>query len=342
MKSFPMFIKTTDRRVIIVGGGEQAAQKARLILKTDALIVLAALDLDDELTALVDTGRATHHAGPLTRAFFAGAAMVFIASGCFAVDISAHVIAKDAGCLVNVVDQPTLCDMTTPSLVDRDPVVVAIGTEGTAPVLARQIKTLLEEALPQNLGGLAALAGRLRGAVAAQVTRARRREFWRWVFADTPRQLWTKGAEAHAARAIKAAIAAGGAPTAAKGSITLIPAPPGARDLLTLRAVQRLQEADVIFYDPAAGEDALELARRDAERIPVSGPDSVNSWPLAQTDARILAEAKQGRRVVKLTTSEDVTFTAMMHARRDDISVECVPSVSVKTDQHAAQQQRTA
>ncbi|MEM1234806.1 MAG: NAD(P)-dependent oxidoreductase [Pseudomonadota bacterium] len=303
MKAFPMFIKTTGRRVIIVGGGEQAAQKARLMLKTDARIVFAAQELEDELSGLVAEGRAEHYDGPLTPEFFQGAAIVFVASGCFAVDICAHGLAKAAHCAVNVVDQPHLCDLTTPSLVDRDPVVIAIGTEGTAPVLARQIKTQLEEQLPQTLGGLAALAGRLRASVAAKVPRAGRRAFWRWVFAEGPMRKWARGAEAHAAQDIKAAIAAGGAPVKEDGAISVVGVGPGgaeARELITLRGVQRLQEADVIFYDADVGEDVLELARRDAERV-FTGPfDGAASWPGVAD--RILSEARKGARVVQLQT----------------------------------------
>ena len=268
MHAFPMFIKTTGRRVVVVGGGEQAAQKTRLMLKTDARIVLAAPVLDEELCALVRQGRAEHYTGPIDAELFTGAAMAFVATGCVAVDASVHAIATAARVSVNVVDQPDLCDITTPALVDRDPVVIAIGTEGTAPVLARQIKTKLEEDLPQSLGGLSALAGRLRDAVAARVPRAKRRAFWRWVFADAPGKLWSQGSEEAASTLIKSAISQGGAPNSDQnGSISLVGAGPGARDLLTLRAVQRLQEADVIFYDRLVGEDALELARRDAERV---------------------------------------------------------------------------
>ncbi|MEL6211650.1 MAG: NAD(P)-dependent oxidoreductase, partial [Pseudomonadota bacterium] len=236
-----MFIKTTGRRIVVVGGGEQAAQKARLILKTDAEIVLAAPTLDDELSALVATGRAAHHAGPITAELFQDTAMVFIGSGCPGVDAALHAVAKAAGAAVNVVDQPDLCDLTTPALVDRDPVVVAIGTEGTAPVLARQIKTKLEQDLEQNLGGLAAMAGRLRSAVAARVPRDQRRPLWAWVFGGALRQMWARGHESAAADALKSAIAAGGAPhEEGVGAISLVGAGPGARDLLTLRAVQRL------------------------------------------------------------------------------------------------------
>ncbi len=333
MKSFPMFIRTTNRQVIVVGGGEQAAQKMRLILKTDANITLVARDLDDELQAVVEDGRATLFQGPVTADLFKGAAMGFIATGCPAMDAAIHAIAKAAGCPVNVVDRPDLCDLTTPSLVDRDPVVVAIGTEGTAPVLARQIKTGVEEMLAPNLGGLAALAGRMRGAVARSVPREKRRAFWRWVFADKPRQGWTRGRERDAAAQIKAAIAAGSAPDTAKsGTITLVGAGPGARDLLTLRAVQRLQEADVIFYDRLVDPDVLELARRDAERVFVGKVVGAHAWPQERINAFIVAEAQKGRNVVRLKSGDPGVFgragEEIAAANDADIPIEIVPGVT--------------
>ena len=153
MKAFPMFVRTPGRRLVIVGGGEQAAQKARLMLKTDAQLVLVAETLEDELKGLVDEGRAVHtHC--LGVAVFDDAAMAFVGTGCPGLDAAAHALAKAARCPVNVVDQPDLCDLTTPAIVDRDPLVVAIGSEGTSPVLTRDIKTRLEQMLPQNIGGL--------------------------------------------------------------------------------------------------------------------------------------------------------------------------------------------
>lgn len=341
MKSFPMFIRTTNRRVIIVGGGEQAAQKARLILKTDARIVLAAPSLDAELQALVESGRAEHFTGPLTAEFFEDAPMVFVATGCVGLDATARDIARAARALVNVVDRPDLCDITTPALVDRDPVIVAIGTEGTGPVLARQIKTKIEQDLPQSLGGLAALAARLRSAVAKRVPANARREFWRWVFADEPRQMWDRGAQAHAAQTIKAAIAEGGAPTTrARGQIALVGAGPGARDLMTMRAVQRLQEADVIFYDRLAGEEVLELARRDAERVYVGKQPGAHSWPQEQITARLIAEAKKGRRVVRLKSGDPGIFgragEELAAARDAGFDVEIVPGVTAASAAAAA------
>ncbi|MEP1610501.1 MAG: siroheme synthase CysG [Roseobacter sp.] len=333
MHSFPMFIRTTNRRVVIAGGAEQAAQKARLILKTDAKIIIAAYDPDPELAQLIQNGQADWHQEAITPALFEGAAMGFIATGCPGSDAALQMLARAAGCPVNVVDQPDLCDLTTPSIVDRDPVVVAIGTEGTAPVLARQIKTRVEETLPPSLGGLAAVAGRLRNAVAHRVPRENRRAFWRWVFAETPQQSWVRGAEKHAVSAIKSAIEAGAAPdTDSEGVIALIGAGPGAKDLLTLRAVSRLQEADVIFYDRLVDPDVLELARRDAERVYVGKVVGACAWPQEKINALIVSEARKGRKVVRLKSGDPGIFgragEEITAAEAAGIRVEVVPGVT--------------
>ena len=341
MKSFPMFIRTTDRRVVIVGGGEQAAQKTRLILKTDARIILAAPRLEDELAGAVAQGTVEWSAGPVTLATFEGAAMAFIATGCPAHDAALHALATAARCPVNVVDRPDLCDITTPSLVDRDPVVVAIGTEGTAPVLARQIKTQIEQSLAPSLGGLAAFSGRLRGAVARDIPRARRRAFWAWVFNGSPRRKWIAGQEHHAITEVKSALEAGGTfQQEAKGSIALVGAGPGARDLLTLRAVERLQEADVIFYDRLVSEDVLELARRDAERVFVGKVVGAHAWPQERINAVIVAEVRKGRRVVRLKSGDPGIFGRAAEeidaAREAGIDVEIVPGITAACGAAAA------
>ncbi|MDE3028788.1 MAG: uroporphyrinogen-III C-methyltransferase [Paracoccaceae bacterium] len=340
MKTFPMFLQMSGRRVVIVGGGELAVQKARLMLKTEARLIVLAEGLDDALAGLVAAGRVEHRGGPVTADEFTGAALVFVATGCPGADAAAHTLAKAAGVLVNVVDRPDLCDAVTPSIVDRDPVVVAIGTEGTAPVLARQIKTRIEAMLEPRLGDLAALAGRLRGAVAAQVPQERRRAFWRWVFADAPRRLHASGAEREAARVIKSAIEAAEAPDTVSGLISLVGAGPGARDLLTLRAVQRLQEADVIFYDRLVDPEVLELARRDAERVYVGKAVGACAWPQERIDAVIVAAARQGKRVVRLKSGDPGLFgratEEIAAARAHGIAVEIVPGVTAASAAGAA------
>lgn len=310
MKTFPMFLKTSGRSIVIVGGREQAAQKCRLALKTDAQIVVAAPSLEPELAALAAEGRIRHQAGPISTALFDGAALVFSATGCRGADAAAADLAKMSGAVVNVVDAPELCDAFTPSIVDRDPLVVAIGTEGAAPVLARQIKTRVEEMLEPRLGNLVALAGRLRDTVAMRLSATKRRAFWRWVFNDAPRAAHARGGEREAAKLIKEAIAAGGAPDASTstGFVSLVGAGPGARDLITLRGVQRLQEADVIFYDRLVDADVLELARRDAERVYVGKTPGASDWPQERINALIVAAGRRGQRVVRLKCGDPGIF----------------------------------
>lgn len=327
MQTFPMFLTMAHRHVIIAGGGAQAAQKARLLARTAARLVLVAPTLDAELAGLVAAGRAQHLADPES-ADWLGAALVFIATGDADGDLALHALAKARGAaVVNVVDRPALCDAFTPAIVDRDPVVVAIGTEGTAPVLGRGIRARIETLLEPRLGDLAALAGRLRGAVETGIAQDRRRGFWDWVFGD-PARAQDIGA---AASAMKSAIAAGGPPPRA-GRISLIGAGPGAADLLTLRGLRRLQEADVIFYDRLVDPAVLDLARRDAERVDVGKAVGGNAWPQDRINGVITAAARAGRLVVRLKSGDPGIFgratEEIAAARAAGIDVEIVPGVT--------------
>ncbi|MEP5154091.1 siroheme synthase CysG [Planktotalea sp.] len=340
MKTFPMFLQMQGRRVVIAGGGEQAAQKCRLILKTDAAIMILAPALDPELSDLHAQGRIDWQTGAITAASFADTSLVFIASGCPGVDASLHSVAKAAGATVNVVDQPHLCDALTPSIVDRSPVVVAIGTEGTAPVLARQIKTRMEQALEPRLGDLAALAGRLRDRAAARLGPRDRRDLWRWVFSGPARETHARGGEREAAQMIKHAIDAADFGLEAEGSVALVGAGPGAKDLITLRGVQRLQEADVIYYDRLVDPEILELARRDAERVYVGKEPGCHHWPQEKISGVLVASAKQGKRVVRLKCGDPGVFAR--GAEEVDaldaagISYEIVPGVTSASAASAA------
>ena len=340
MKSFPMFLKMTGRRVVIVGGGEQAAQKVRLLLKTEATLLVLALELEEELAALAAARRIEHSSAAITTDHFEDSALVFIATGCRAADASMHMLAKEAGATVNVVDQPDLCDAITPSIVDRDPVVVAIGTEGTAPVLARQIKTRMEEQLEPRLGDLAALAGRLRASAAARLAPRARRDLWRWVFSEAPRKLHAQGAERDVAKKIKDAIQTGDFDHVKGGSVALVGAGPGAKDLITLRGVQRLQEADVVFYDRLIDKDILELARRDAERIYVGKSPGCHSWPQSKINNVLVAAAQKGQRVVRLKCGDPGIFARgaeeINALSAAGIAFEIVPGVTAASGAAAA------
>jgi uroporphyrin-III C-methyltransferase/precorrin-2 dehydrogenase/sirohydrochlorin ferrochelatase len=308
MKTFPMFLQMQGRRVVIAGGGEQAVQKCRLILKTQASITVLAPALEPELANLHATGRIAWQRGVIKPDNFADCALTFIASGCPGLDASLHALAKIAGATVNVVDQPTLCDAITPSIVDRSPVVVAIGTEGTAPVLARQIKTKLETMLEPRLGELASIAGRMRNRAAMRLGPRDRRDLWRWVFNGPVRKAHASGSERKAAQQIKQAIDTGNFKEDSGGSVSLVGAGPGAKDLITLRGVQRLQEADVIYYDRLVEPEILELARRDAERIYVGKAPGCHHWPQEKISNVIVSAARQGKRVVRLKCGDPGVF----------------------------------
>ena len=289
MKAFPMFLATTGRRIVILGGGEQAAQKARLAIRTDAEIVVAGFEFDDELRALAEEGRLRLvDAHEIHADLFERAAITFVATGSAGADGALHALAKGLGApVVNVVDRPALCDALTPSIVDRDPVVVAIGTEGTAPVLGRQIKTAVETMLEPRLGALAALAGRMRGAVGQRLAPRARRDFWVWVFSGHVRRAHSSGSERRAAQLLKARLEEG--PGAAEGAIAYVGAGPGEADLMCLRGVRRMQEADLVVHGPDLPAGILELARRDAERRVAPDPVAV-----------ALEAARDGARVVLL------------------------------------------
>lgn len=330
MKNFPMFLRMDGRRVVICGSGEEAARKARLVLKTEAAIRILGTDLDPELAGLVASGRADHHP-TLTPATFDNAALTFIATGCPALDAALADHARRHGAVVNVVDRPDMCDAVTPSIVDRDPVVIAIGTEGAAPVLGRSIKTEIETMLSPRLGSFVALAGRLRDAVAQNIPHRQRRGFWEWAFNGEAFRAHLAGRERAAAEILKDAIAAGQAP-AEKGHIALVGAGPGARDLLTLRAVQRLQQADVIFYDRLVDPEVLELARRDADRIYVGKDVGAHAIPQATIDRMIVNEALKGRRIVRLKSGDPSVFgratEELEAAKAAGIETEIVPGIT--------------
>lgn len=311
MRHFPVFLDLRGRRVVVSGAGETAVAKLRLLLKTEARITVFGTEPDAQLQVWHRAGRLTLVERPLAAGDADGAVLVYGATADAGADAEAAAIGQAAGALVNIVDDLDGSDFITPAIVDRDPVTVAIGTEGAAPVLARQVKTAVETMLEPRLGEFVALAGRLRAEVATRIAPAGRRAFWAWAFSGAPRQAHARGAEREAARLLKAAVAAGGAEAeaaAAAGIVSLVGAGPGARDLITLRGVQRLQEADVIFYDRLVDPGLLELARRDAERVHVGKAPGLPSWPQDRINGLIVAAARQGKRVVRLKCGDPGIF----------------------------------
>jgi uroporphyrin-III C-methyltransferase/precorrin-2 dehydrogenase/sirohydrochlorin ferrochelatase len=207
-------------------------------------------------------------------------------------------------------------------------------------VLGRQIKTQIEEMLEPRLGDLAALAGRLRDRAAARLAPRVRRDLWRWVFAGPARNAHASGRERDAAKMIKHAIDTGDFGAETGGSVALVGAGPGSKDLITLRGVQRLQEADIIYYDRLVDPEILDLARRDAERVYVGKAPGCHHWPQEKISGVLVAAARQGKRVVRLKCGDPGVFARGAEEadvlKAAGIAYEIVPGVTAASAASAA------
>jgi len=335
MRYFPLFADLAAADVLIVGGGEAASRKVRLLRKTSARITVVAATVTEELRGLAERGAIAI----LPRAFLSrdldGQRLVYAATGNGLSDRAVSRAAKARGIPVNVIDAPALSTFITPAIVDRDPVTVAIGTEGAAPVLARQIKTLLETLLPANLGMLARRARDVRKIVArAVVDPRRRRRCWERLLQGPFRRAVLCGAEDEAGRILAAELAGQHRSTQATsaGRVTLIGCGPGDPDLLTLRAVQRLQEADVLVVDRLVDAKILDYARRDAERVFVGKAPRGPATSQAEINRLIVREAQAGKAVARLKGGDPFIFgraaEEMAACQAADIPVEVVPGVT--------------
>ncbi|MEM8663787.1 MAG: siroheme synthase CysG [Pseudomonadota bacterium] len=301
MEHFPVFLRVADRPVVVFGGGAEAAAKLRLVRKTRARIVVIADAFDDT----IDLDGTTPILGdPLTAPLPDGAAMAYVATGDFALDAQIAARCRAAGILVSAADQPDVSDFITPAIVDRDPVVVAIGTEGNAPVLAREIKARIERMLPARLGRVARKAGALRKRVAERFAPgAARRRFWHSLLAPALDGAFEETGFGKAARALLADNDAG-----AQGSVAFVGAGAGGADLLTERARQRIDRADVVLHDALVAPDVLELARREAIIVNVGKRAGRHAMAQGDINDKIIAYAAAGLKVVRLKGGDPAVF----------------------------------
>lgn len=305
MRYFPLFLDLDNRKAVVIGGGEEALRKIRLLLKTKARIAVVASSLHDELAAYVKEDRVTWAARSFTPSLIDDAALVYSADEALHHEVSAA--ARDRGIPVNAVDDAALSTFITPAIVDRDPVIIAIGTEGTSPVLGMGLRSRIEALLPHALGALAAAASHLRERVADVVPHGnRRRSFWQRYFFGSIRESFLAGDAGAYTRELEAALIDDSSPSI--GRVSLVGAGPGDPELLTLKAQRKLQEADVIIHDRLIGPGILELARRDAIRIPVGKTPFQPSPKQSEINAILIREAKAGRHVVRLKGGDPYIF----------------------------------
>ncbi len=306
MRYYPIFIDLKNATALIVGGGEEALRKARLLAKTPARIHVVAETLVAELA---DMPAVVHVARTFDETQLDGVAIVYVAELALATRVSAA--AKTRNIPVNVIDVAEQSSFLTPSIVDRDPVVVAIGTEGAAPVLGQGLRTRIDALLPPALGTLASRAQGLRELVGkALPAGSPRRAFWNRFFFGAIAERFYSGRDGAYANELTVALRDG--VSASRGLVTYISTHAGEAEQLTLKAQRRLMEADVIVHG-AADATILEMARRDAVRV------AAHDWSAA--------EAKPAR-IVRLV--RDAEFASAEQAKLEALGfeVEVLPSVT--------------
>ncbi len=332
MRYFPVFIDLDDQKVVVIGGGETAAQKVRLLLKTNARVVVIAPQLTPELRGFAAEGKITAILRKFKPADLDSARLVYATTGNATIDRAISHAAHKLSIPVNVVDDPVACSFITPAIVDRSPVVIAVSTEGAAPVLAREMKSKLEAMLPVNFGALATFAARLRPIVARHMegTSARRR-FWQRFFKSRARKLILDGHEAAAWKITGEEIDASLESANATGRVSLVGVGPGDPDLLTLKAQRLLQEADVIVLDGLVNPDILEYARRDARRLYVGKTPGHEYVKQSGINAVMAREALAGSQVLRLQGGDNLHFARDIEALKPlaqlGIETEIIPGV---------------
>jgi len=333
LRYFPVYLDLDGREVLIVGGGEKALQKLRLLAKTSARLRVVAEEIDEDIVALARERGVALEWHRFRPSDLADVAMVFAAQDDAESDAKVAAAAKARGIQLNVVDGPRQSTFIMPAIVDRDPVVVAIGTEGSAPILAREIKAKIEAWLPANFGSVAARAMTLRRRVQEVLsdTVARRRT-WERLLQGRWRSAVLAGDDEGAEREFDRQLDAAQSQGHLAGSVSLIGCGPGDPDLLTLKAQQRLQEADVLVVDRLVNPAILEYARRDALRIDAGKEPEGPSVAQEDINRILVREALKGQRVARLKGGDAFIFgraaEEMAAVRAAGISVEVVPGIT--------------
>ncbi|MDX7800098.1 siroheme synthase CysG [Aeromonas caviae] len=307
MDYLPIFCRLDNKPVLLVGGGEVAQRKARLLLDAGAQLTVVAPDLDPELAELAANGSIEWLAGEFAPQQLTGKWLVVAATDRREVNALVYQSANQARIFANVVDDPKRSSFIMPSIIDRSPLMVAISSGGKAPVLARLLREKLEALLPQHLGAVATFAGSLRERVKARFAiMGERRRFWeRLLGADRLGQALARGDHA-SANQLADNLFADESQTA--GEVVLVGAGPGDPGLLTLHALRQMQQADVVVYDRLVSDEVMALVRRDAKRIFVGKQAGNHCVPQEGINQLLLEEAKKGQRVVRLKGGDPFIF----------------------------------
>ena len=330
MEYLPIFAEVKDRPVLVIGGGEIAARKITFLLRAEAKVQIVAETLMPELAEKVEREEIQWRATVFEEQQLDDVFLVIAATEDDELNQRVYVAANARYRLVNVVDNQALCSFVFPSIVDRSPLLVAISSSGKAPVLSRILREKIEALLPTNLGRLAETASYWRHHIKTHLkTTAERRRFWERVFTGRFASLMLAGNKDEAEKVLEDELRQ---PEKRPGEIILVGAGPGDAGLLTLRGLQALQQADVVFYDNLVTPEVRELVRRDAETICVGKSASGVSVPQQEINRLLVDAAKEGKTVIRLKGGDPFIFgrggEELQAAAEAGIPFQVVPGVT--------------
>jgi uroporphyrin-III C-methyltransferase/precorrin-2 dehydrogenase/sirohydrochlorin ferrochelatase len=306
---FPVFFDLAGQKVLIVGGGEVALRKVSLLERTGALISVVAPQIVPELMERAAAGKLKLAIREFTPADLDGARLVIVATSRRAVNRWIANLSESRNVPVNVVDDREASRFIVPAIIDRDPVLVAVSTGGASPVLARRLRERLEALIPKRIGELASWLSALRGTARQKLRDTdQRRRFFEAVVDGPAARRFVEGDSQGAQRAAQQLLATTSIAPRAAGEVILVGAGPGDPELLTLKALRALQDADVILYDRLVSDGVLDLARRDALRICVGKSAGCAGSTQEEINALLIDHARQGRRVVRLKGGDPFVF----------------------------------
>lgn len=308
MDYLPLFFDLRERDLLLIGGGDVALRKARLLARAGACITLVAHHVHPELAELVEAHQGVVISGEYHPGLLDGKVLVLAATDDNLLNARIHQDAVARNVPVNVVDNPALCTFVFPAIVDRSPVVIGISSGGQSPVLARLLRTRLESWIPAGYGRLGHLVGRFRERVKARFGSVReRRLFWEKVLQGPVAERALAGQESAAEALLEQQIEQGST-EAQIGEVYLVGAGPGDPELLTFKALRLMQQADVILYDRLVSPEVLELCRRDADRVFVGKQRDNHSVSQERINQLLIEYARAGKRVVRLKGGDPFIF----------------------------------
>ncbi|QCP26386.1 uroporphyrinogen-III C-methyltransferase [Acinetobacter baumannii] len=307
MDIFPISLKLQQQRCLIVGGGHIALRKATLLAKAGAIIDVVAPAIEDQLLQLIKTTGGEPFIEAFAEKFLSiPYRLVIAATNDAEVNKTVFEQCEARNLLVNSVDDIPHCRFMVPAIIDRSPLIVSVASNGTSPVLSRQIRTQLETSIPHGMGKLAEFSGKWRNQVKEKISNPdERRIFWENLYASPLKEQVFNDNQDVADSMLEQALQEWKAP---KGEVYLVGAGPGDPELITLKALRLMQQADVVIYDRLVSAPILELCRRDATKIYVGKARSNHSVPQEGINALLVDYAKKGKRVCRLKGGDPFIF----------------------------------